>query len=184
MVGITWIWCLGTLPHHCLYQLWVKSFLSFMSRNIRGLLWLISTNCFSLRSRPFTCNCQRIFRTNISSPMTSYVINLNWLLQRETARLISSPFKHLWWNLMQNYLMSKSHWTSLKSVSVNNRWLVQLDTDHWVKSVRVWIFSGPYFSVFGLNTERCSYLSVFSPNLGKYRPEKPRLQALFTEWIV
>ena len=30
-------------------------------------------------------------------------------------------------------------------------------------------FSGPYFPVFGLNTE---IYSVFSPNTGSYRPEK------------
>ena len=38
-------------------------------------------------------------------------------------------------------------------------------------------FSGPYFPVFGLNTERYGvsftpYLSVFSPNTEKYEPEK------------
>ena len=32
------------------------------------------------------------------------------------------------------------------------------------------VFSGPYFPAFGLSTER--YLSVFSPNAGKYGPEK------------
>ena len=32
------------------------------------------------------------------------------------------------------------------------------------------VISGPYFPVFGLNTER-SNLSVFSPNTGKYGPE-------------
>ena len=33
-------------------------------------------------------------------------------------------------------------------------------------------FSGPYFPAFGQNTERYSYLSVFSPNVGKYGREK------------
>ena len=33
------------------------------------------------------------------------------------------------------------------------------------------VFSGPYFPVFGLNTERY-YLSVFSPNAAEYGPEK------------
>ena len=37
------------------------------------------------------------------------------------------------------------------------------------------VVSGPYFPAFGLNTERYSvfspYLSVFSPNEGKYGPE-------------
>ena len=32
------------------------------------------------------------------------------------------------------------------------------------------VFSGPYFPLFGLNTE--IYFSVFSPNTGKYGPEK------------
>ena len=31
------------------------------------------------------------------------------------------------------------------------------------------VFSGPFFPVFGLNTER---YGVCSPNVGKYRPEK------------
>ena len=34
------------------------------------------------------------------------------------------------------------------------------------------VFSDPYFPVSKLNTERCGYLSVFSPNAGKYGPEK------------
>ena len=33
-------------------------------------------------------------------------------------------------------------------------------------------FSCLYFPVFGLNIERYSYLSVFSPNAGKYGPSK------------
>ena len=38
-----------------------------------------------------------------------------------------------------------------------------------VKSVRIRSYSGVYFPVLGLNTER--YYSVFSPNAGKYEPE-------------
>ena len=34
------------------------------------------------------------------------------------------------------------------------------------------VFSGPYFLVFGLNTEIYSIISIFSPNTGKYGPEK------------
>ena len=57
---------------------------------------------------------------------------------------------------------------------------------HCVKYVCIRSFSGPYLLAFGLNTERYSvfsrigteygeklYLSVFSPNAGKYGPEKP-----------
>ena len=34
------------------------------------------------------------------------------------------------------------------------------------------VFCGPYFSAFGLNKDRYFYLSVFSPNAGKYGPQK------------
>ena len=44
-------------------------------------------------------------------------------------------------------------------------------------------FSGPYFSAFGLNTERwrdTQCVSVVSPNVGKYGPGKLRIRTLFT----
>ena len=34
------------------------------------------------------------------------------------------------------------------------------------------VFSGPYFPAFGLNAERYEVSLVFSPNAGKYGPEK------------
>ena len=34
------------------------------------------------------------------------------------------------------------------------------------------VFSGPYFPAFALNRRDADYLSVFSPNAGKYGPEK------------
>ena len=49
---------------------------------------------------------------------------------------------------------------------------------HCVKSVRIRSFPGPNFPAFGLNTP---YLSVFSPNAGKYGPEKLQLRTLFTQ---
>ena len=36
-------------------------------------------------------------------------------------------------------------------------------------------FSGPYFPVFGLNRETYEVISLFSPNAGKYGPEKLRI---------
>ena len=39
-----------------------------------------------------------------------------------------------------------------------------------VKSVRIWSLSGPYFPTFKLNERDAPYLSLFSPNTGKYRP--------------
>ena len=50
---------------------------------------------------------------------------------------------------------------------------------HTAWSVRIWSFSGLYFHSLRLNMER--YVShVFSPNVGKYRPEKLPIQTLFT----
>ena len=51
---------------------------------------------------------------------------------------------------------------------------------HSVKSVRIRTYSGPYFPTFGLNTER---YGVFSPNAGKYGPEKLRIQTLSTQCL-
>ena len=43
-------------------------------------------------------------------------------------------------------------------------------------------FSGLYNSAFGLNMNT-PYLSVFSPNVGKYNLKKLRIQALFTQCV-
>ena len=51
-----------------------------------------------------------------------------------------------------------------------------------MKSVRIWSFSGPYFPAFRLITNR--YLSVFSPNAGKYWPEKLLIQIFFHAVLV
>ena len=47
--------------------------------------------------------------------------------------------------------------------------------NHCVKSVRVRIFSGPYFPVFGLK------ISPYSLNARKYGVEKLRIRMLFTQ---
>ena len=58
---------------------------------------------------------------------------------------------------------------------------------HYVKSIRIRSFSGPYFLAFGLNTEwiqkDTEYLSIFSPNAGKCGPEKLLMRALFTHCL-
>ena len=38
-------------------------------------------------------------------------------------------------------------------INGNNNLIINI---HWVKSVRIRSFSGPYFPIFELNTERCS----------------------------
>ena len=48
---------------------------------------------------------------------------------------------------------------------------------HYVKSVRIRSLSGSYFPAFRPNMER---YSVFSPNAGKYGPEKLQIQVLLT----
>ena len=40
------------------------------------------------------------------------------------------------------------------------------------KVTKYGVFSGSFFLVFALNTEFTEKISVFSPNTGKYRPEK------------
>ena len=49
---------------------------------------------------------------------------------------------------------------------------------HCMKSVRILSFSSACFPAFGLNTER---YRVFSPNSGKYGPEKLQIRTLFTQ---
>ena len=48
---------------------------------------------------------------------------------------------------------------------------------HCVKGVRIRSFSAPYVPAFGL------YLSVFSPNAGKYGPEKLRIRIFFMQCL-
>ena len=54
---------------------------------------------------------------------------------------------------------------------------------HFVKSVLIRSFSGPYFLAFVPNTGKYSaYLSVFNPNVGKGGPQILLIQALFEQW--
>ena len=41
------------------------------------------------------------------------------------------------------------------------------------------VFSGPHFPAFCLNRRDTEYLSLFSQNAGKYRPEKPPYLDIF-----
>ena len=45
------------------------------------------------------------------------------------------------------------------------------------------MFSGPYFSAFGLNTERYKVSFRIQSECGKYGPEKLRIRPLFTQKI-
>ena len=48
---------------------------------------------------------------------------------------------------------------------------VNLSFDHCIKSVRIWSYSGPYFSAFGLNiqSECGSTWTRITPNTGTFR---------------
>ena len=45
------------------------------------------------------------------------------------------------------------------------------EANHCVKSVHILSYSGPHFPASGLKWYDTPYLSVFSPNEGKYGPE-------------
>ena len=52
------------------------------------------------------------------------------------------------------------------------------------KASKYGVFSGWYFSVFGLNQEIYEVNSVINPNGEKYGPEKtPYLDTLFSKWL-
>ena len=53
---------------------------------------------------------------------------------------------------------------------LENCWLIKLLITVW-KVSKYWVFFGPYFPVFGLNTEIYG-VNLFSPNTGKDGPEK------------
>ena len=68
--------------------------------------------------------------------------------------------------LTKKFLVPAIRLTSTNSISSN---IAKNDhrTNHCVKNVRIRTFSGSYIPAFRLNTS-----SVFSPNAGKYEPEK------------
>ena len=74
-----------------------------------------------------------------------------------------------------------SHPTHYSKVNRKTNRLAIID-NHYVKSVRIWSYSDPYFSVrteYG-DTE---YLSVFIANVRKYEPEWHQIRTLFMQWI-
>ena len=54
-----------------------------------------------------------------------------------------------------------------------------------MKSARIRSFSAPYFPAFGLNTEiyEVDLKDLFSPNAGKYGPEKIRTPTIFKQCL-
>ena len=54
---------------------------------------------------------------------------------------------------------------------------------HCVQSVHIPSYSAPYFPHSDWIQRDTEYLSGFSPNAGKYGPEKLRIRTLFTQWV-
>ena len=55
--------------------------------------------------------------------------------------------------------------------------------NNFIKNVCIQNFSGPYFPALNWTQRFTLYISIFSPNVGKYRPEKLRLRTLLTQSI-
>ena len=74
-----------------------------------------------------------------------------------------------------------------KLINMADRWMKMNNSQcvkHYAKSVRIQIFLVrifPHSEWIGRDRE---YLSVFSPNAGKYGPENLQIRALFTQWYI
>ena len=116
-------------------------------------------------------------------------LSLKWTILK---KLLSFPIKN-----NNVYGVQAEYRTSLKKLSDKRKlrnftaWKVDIlrdiltDLKHCVKNVRIWIFFWSVFSPHSdwirRDTEYTEYLSVFSPNAGKYGPEKLRIRTLFTQ---
>ena len=87
----------------------------------------------------------------------------NWkkhLIEGDTTAKTNNPNFFLWASLMLIW--------------------AYFEVRHCMKSVFIRSFSGPYFTVFGLNME-IPTPSIFSPKAGKCGAEKLRIHTLFTQ---
>ena len=80
----------------------------------------------------------------------------------------------IWSHLLKKSLMENFIFCAVWFVALLQKWghvtwdlYAFIMFYHCMKSVRIWSYSGPYFSAFGLNTER----HTFTPNAGKCGPE-------------
>ena len=78
-------------------------------------------------------------------------------------------WKKMFWNTIRKTQRFKQVWNNI----------LELKTYHYVESVRICSFSGPYFPAFGLHTERFGvYLSIQS-ECGKIRTRKTPITDTF-----
>ena len=115
-------------------------------------------------------------------------INLkkSWRLDKSPGVMITSPYRGIK-HFPLPIRSCRFRFYVVTGMTFNQfKYFISLDlyvVPHCVKTVRVRSFSSSYFPAFGLNTER-HYLSVFSPNAGKYGPEKLRTRTLFTHCLL
>ena len=91
---------------------------------------------------------------------------------------IQVPARYQWWYFVKLTLYKRSpyselFWSVLSRIRTEYGEILTSMMDflrnwHCVRRLRIRNYSDPCFPAFGLNTP---YLSVFSPNAGKYRPE-------------
>ena len=102
------------------------------------------------------------------------LISVRATLKKMFQSLENFPEKHSWYSekqsprdVLQKFKTPVAASDSIFFSSTNK----SIINSHCVKSVCIRCYSGPYFPAFGLNKERYEYISVFSPNAGKYGPE-------------
>ena len=114
-----------------------------------------------------------------------------WTVDRLLPLLIKFD---LWINQSNNEIISEEddkkrkdcgsimmHWNPLGPiVALQKNQPIDLLTNfyHCVKIVRIWSFSGPYFSAFGLNTKIYFVNICFQSKCGKIWTRKLRIQAI------
>ena len=94
----------------------------------------------------------------------------------------------MWYLLLVNVnyeLWNQQNWSFNVQYTITSAWyllkylMLQIASAKW-KVSKYGVFSGPYFPAFWLNTE----ISVFSPNAGKYEPEKKSIFGHFSRSVV
>ena len=123
-----------------------------------------SNNKSKLNSRWCACLYQGKCMSDIALLATSsYIVGIN---------ITAFGLRHrLTMQIQWKYYMEKRKWKSY----------IQLTT--WKVSV-FWVFLVPVFLHSDWIRRNTEYVSVFSPNAGKYGPEKLRIWTLFTQWLL
>ena len=131
--------------------------------------------------------CQSVFFNKVAGKSCKFVKKRLWhrCFPAKFANFLRPPFSKrtsssCFWILMWYYFSCEE--TNIQFNEI--QWRFD-SLCRCVKSIHIRDFTGPYFSVFGLNTEKYSvYLSIFSLNAGKYGQEKLQMRTLFTQCVI